>query len=311
MPLPNTAFLDAISRWRNDVPLKNLWVLNLDTPRLRGVQANVKALMLACENQLNREAWPVIDFTSQIRPDLGYVFCTMVNLIGDAVDSPAVEIEDRGGLRPGFVLGNRTPYSGISIEMLESNLDIIDFLLRPWVIANSHFGLIKDSRFDLCCDLEIQLYTRVDRVKQNLKPEEFGTEWQLRKIFTFLDCYPTSVEPDKLNYTGVTTTDVTKTSTWYFRDYYISSPDYGDDTFTYNQQLPQITIPLAPQPQAPQTTIPLQGFPRNIGTATPVFPRGRLAPGFTPPVRQPETFGGLTPQQETRLNDIFTPPIIP
>jgi hypothetical protein len=240
MPLPNYAFLDAISRWRNDIPLKNLWVVNLNVPRLQQVQANIKTMMIACENQLSSEAWPVIDFTGEIRPDLGYMFCRGMNLIGDGVDVSALEIENRGGLRPGFVTGNRQAYSGFTLDVLETNLDIIDFLLRPWVIAMSHYGLIKDE-FDLCCDIEVQMYTRIDRVKDRLLPNEIGTQWQLRKIFTFFDCYPTNVEADKLSYDGMSDiSSVSKSSTWYFRDYFISSPDYGDLTFTYNQQLPLV-----------------------------------------------------------------------
>jgi hypothetical protein len=278
MPLPNYAFLDAVSRWRNDIPLKNLWVVNLNVPRLQQVQANVKALMIACENQLGSDAWPVIDFTSEIRPDLGYMFCRGLNLISDGVDVSAVEIENRGGIRPGFTLGNRQAYSGFTLDILEVNLDIIDFLIRPWVIANSHYGLIKDE-FDLCCDIEVQLYTRIDRIRQNLLPNELGTQWQLRKIFTFFDCYPTGVEGDKLTYEGMSDiSSVSKSSTWYFRDYFISSPDYGDLTFAYNQQLP--LLPTATQ---------LTPIPEGDVILGPMTREEPPQPILVPPVPPPNT----------------------
>ena len=76
----------------------------------------------------------------------------------------------------------------ITIDFLETNLDFIDGIIRPWIITASYNGLIElDKAQSIKADIEMVQYTK-------------GVGRPVRKIHSFLNCVPYSVQNNSLDY---------------------------------------------------------------------------------------------------------------
>jgi hypothetical protein len=74
------------------------------------------------------------------------------------------------------------------IDFLETNLDFVDGIIRPWIITASYNGLIElDKSQSIKADLEVVQYTK-------------GASRPVRKVHSFLNCVPFSVQSNSLDY---------------------------------------------------------------------------------------------------------------
>ncbi|NBP04486.1 MAG: hypothetical protein EBU90_31260 [Proteobacteria bacterium] len=216
-------FLNYItSKWGRDIPLKNLWTVKFDN--LAQISQNVSNILRNTESinsssRLNR--WPVVNFAYDQSYLDGLYVAQSVVLPSDSFAVSNSTNTNMNGLRAGYIGGERTPYTNINIEFLETNTDIIDFLFRPWAIAAAHKGLIEDNdpRTNIKTNIRVELYSRINR---DLNREGASTNtWQHRKTYVIEGAVPASVEGDKLKYSNFDISDLVKSVAFTFKNYYV------------------------------------------------------------------------------------------
>lgn len=217
------------NEWANDVPLKFLWTISF-FPRgaaaaslfaantMSDIGANISSILARYEGP---NKWPVVsglfDYQSDPNSYYGYMFAQNVALPNDAYNVSNSSLDNVGGFLPGYISGDRNGYgasNGLSITFLETNLDIIDNFIRPWIIAASYKGLIEDGKEDIKCNIMVNYYTRA-------KPGQGGLPvFQHRKALIFEDAIPHQVSGDELNYSDISFAEVSKTVGFAFSRYY-------------------------------------------------------------------------------------------
>jgi len=230
-PLPLRIQLQ--NKWRNDLPLKFLWTLHF-FPRSAGINQNSSMAGVGqnIANIISRyegnNKWPLdIDiFEQQSDPanTYGYMFAHSVGFSNDAYDITSPSFGTTGGLLPGNVSGNRGVYgssNGLNITFLETNIDVIDSFIRPWIIAGSHKGLIEDNKEDIKCNVLINYFTRdKNQINGGIITPETVVNFQRRKSFVFEDVIPNQVRGDSVSYGGLEYSELQKTVTFAYNKYY-------------------------------------------------------------------------------------------
>ena len=230
MPGPRAARLDRQIKWENDLPLKFLWTINF-TAR----QGDTTSLGQRIQNIINKhearsKGWPVQTdiIARQSHNRYGYMFASAVAFPGDSFTISEQPFENTGGLIPAYVGGQRTGYGSgnkLDITFFETNKDILDYFIRPWIIANSHLGLIEDgiSNNDLKCHIQVCFYTRdrasYDYVNKDASGVRFNTIMQLRKTMQFYNCVPFNIAGDQISYGELSYSEVSKIASFAFSHY--------------------------------------------------------------------------------------------
>lgn len=128
--------------------------------------------------------------------------------------------EYSGGLISGIVSTSRTQKAPLDIVFLETTDSFIDAVIRPWIIATSHYGLFArepGSKYNVKSNISLYMY------------DSRSTELsKIRKKFVFIDCAPLSVEDRQVVY-GVSDVGKVKCS-WTYSYYTV-------ETFTNNGKL--------------------------------------------------------------------------
>lgn len=219
--------------WRNDIPLKFLWTIHFfprtssftQSTTMAGIGRNIRNLIDKYEGV---DKWPidysVIDRQSDSSGLFGYMFAYSVAFPNDAFDITSPSFGTTNGFLPGNVGGLRATYgsnNGLNITFLETNVDVIDTFIRPWIIAASHKGLIEDGKDDVKCNVLINLYTRdKNQVNGGIITPDTVVNFQRRKSFVFEDVTPNQVKGDSISYGGLDASELQKTVTFAFNRYY-------------------------------------------------------------------------------------------
>jgi len=127
------------------------------------------------------------------------------------------------GLVSGVVSSSREQQKLLDITFLETNLSFLDFIIRPWIIAGTHRGLIARSE--------------ANTIKTNITAYFYDKNLnnKIRKQYDFYGCMPVS-----LDNSGFATHDygpslqtVGKVG-WVFNTYTVSLPE-ADPFAEYNE----------------------------------------------------------------------------
>ena len=224
------------SEWINDIPLKFLWTIAFfargpagatisSANSIANIASNVSRII---ERYEGPGKWPmdinVYNNQSDYAGEYGYMFANSVAFPNDAFNVSNSQLEGAGGFLPGYISGERNGYGGsnnLNITFLETNVDIIDNLIRPWIIAASYKGLIEDNTEDIKCNIMVNMYTR-DKY-QSSRPflTQFETlNFERRKSFIFENAVPLQVNGDEISYGDLGISDVSKTASFAFTNYY-------------------------------------------------------------------------------------------
>ena len=225
--------------WANDIPLKFLWALYLyprDGSSLTTLGSRINDAIKKYE-VTDSTYWPVKKNVLQSVTDdvgnYGLLLAQNVALPSDGFNIASSTIDGSGGFLPGPYAGNRLGYGSdnkMDVTFLETNLDIIDYFIRPWIIACSYKGLIEDgvANEDLKCNAKLLLFSRdkdTYRVNNTNSVSYLGDkaiierELTIRKSYEFLDVTPFQVSGDQLSYGELGINDVSKTVSFAFNKY--------------------------------------------------------------------------------------------
>jgi len=119
-------------------------------------------------------------------------------------------VDGSGGFLRGVVAGDRVGIreKSFSLDLLETNLDFCDGIIKPWIITAAYRGLINlGLENSIKSTVYIQQFTRGNAIDG--KP--------IRKTHTFFGCVPYEIDGNTLNYESERT--VTRTISWIFSQY--------------------------------------------------------------------------------------------
>jgi hypothetical protein len=217
--------------WRYDVPLKYLWAIYI-YPRsgtLNELGVNIKSVIDQYET-ISSSQWPVnikcLEEVTDPFGTFGVLLAQNIALPSDAFDISNTDIPGVGGRLGGQYAGNRQGYGAankVDITFLETNIDIFDYYIRPWIIAASHKGLIEDgTNVDLKCNLQLIQFSRDAfsyRSVLGVGASKGPTELSIRKVIEFYDAIPYQINGDALSYGDLSMSDLTKTVSFAFNRY--------------------------------------------------------------------------------------------
>ena len=216
MPDATSKFLNYItSGWDNTIPLKTLWTLQFSS--LQTVIESVNTIIAGTE----RTNSSILKFptNADISKDTRSFGATTllaqkITFPSDSLSITQTDNTNMGGLFGGYYSTQRENYSSISVEFLETNKDIIDFIMRPWLIAATYKGLIEDNEYPIKTDMTITLYSRytVD-------------DWKSRKKIVFEGIVPVVAPGDMLTYEGENNSAIVKSVSLAYKRYYMLPAD--------------------------------------------------------------------------------------
>jgi hypothetical protein len=144
------------------------------------------------------------------------LFANGVTLPSESVGQKRVGMQDlyaenSGGILSGVVSTSRDSKAPLKITFLETNVSFLDTIIRPWVVAVSHYGLYArtaGSAYDVKTTLTVNQFDH--RVNSKDK---------IRKQYTFFDCAPISFDEITLTYGKADTTVISVN--WVYKNYKI------------------------------------------------------------------------------------------
>lgn len=223
------------SRWEYDIPHKFVWAIDI-----YGVDKHhIDNVLNQYERRNAYNHWPVEPAITlnAVRDRFGFIgLAQSVGFPNEGFDVENMSFDNRGGIIPGIIGGPRYPYGSsnkIDISFLETNIDIIDYFIKPWIIAASHKGLIEDGndRTNVKATIEAYLYARAQN-KQFVP--------SLRKHITFHGCVPFVSTPDEVSYGDMGINDITKTISFAFQRYTINSLHVREEPVRF----PPVPLPI-------------------------------------------------------------------
>jgi hypothetical protein len=217
--------------WTNDIPLKNIWGINFSA---RSDGANMLTIGNSIKHYLDiyrpnrfKVETSLLDRVSD--SEIGFMLAQNVAFPSESFNISTAPVPDgAGGFQAGQIGGNLSTDNKLSITFLETNIDVFSFFFQPWVVAASYAGLIEDdTEKDIKCNIDIAQYTRstaryADKVNVSYRGNYFA-EYTLRKLHTFYDAVPVSVEGDKISYGDMSVSDITRGVAFSFSDYRLNT----------------------------------------------------------------------------------------
>jgi hypothetical protein len=154
----------------------------------------------------------------------GCIFAQKVAIPSETMKTKVASINNNRGFLPGVLSDGRQTYGNtLSIDFLETNTSFTDFVVRPWVIAGEHFGFVARDN---------DTYNKRDvrNVKSTIYILQYTRTYQNvsmipRKVWTFFNCAPISVNSQSLGYDEPNSTQNIGTQ-WIYTNYAVSNTLY-------------------------------------------------------------------------------------
>lgn len=226
--------------WAFDLPLKSLWGIQF-SPVANGdmthIGNNVEKTIKHYTGGGTSHMYKVIpDQLERAAP--GGEEVLLAQTVGMPTENFAVNTLDQkhvGGFIQGYVGGNRSPFGSqqkLDVTFIETNTDIIDFFIKPWVVAASYRGLIipESEADDIRCNISVRQYSRSsayynDKWASSQNPRRPAVSYDLRKVYTFFNCVPFNVDADSLSYDEVSLSDLMRTVSFTFSHYKLNTDE--------------------------------------------------------------------------------------
>lgn len=218
-------FLFQMESWFTAIPNSSQWIIVIDnypqalrTSVIQGLEridGSKKGF------DINSAASILNSFPLQ--KIVGCLFAHEITIPTEQYDVSSASVPNNRGFLPGILGGGRSvePPS-IVINFRETNTSFIDFVIRPWVILASHFGMTarpgdikgkKDFR-NMKVNMTLLEYTRTYHSISMIP----------RKVFTFYNCIPYQVSEQSLDYTDDKLT--TYSTRWTYSNYTVENNLY-------------------------------------------------------------------------------------
>lgn len=226
---PRETYLALLDRWEYNLALNSQWVLIIhDLPRIQGIVRKVQPLEAWTPNSdwnINEVIYEKLTNEQvQTTEAMGCFFVNNVVVPGESYNQEEAAIPNSGGYINVGVAGKRTSFSGkrVATSFRETNLDFVETVLRPWVIACSHIGFFAfQSAADNVKIPRMQLIN-FSRLKHTpVAPYDSETFRPIRKIYNFYNVAPIEIDTKTYDYTEDQGTPQMRQVGWIFDNYSI------------------------------------------------------------------------------------------
>lgn len=228
-------FFYNLGKWAAGIPLQHLWVIVID---FRKIQNSINywltsdATDITPFNSPEQEMFASLTSTEYQNKmfeqySYGCLFARSISVPGEKIETTRAGIEGMsGGLLFPNIIANRSPLPEIGVSFMETNASFVDFVIRPWLVATSHAGTVARMSNNLKTNMTAYFYSKSDTLSDNRAKagtsslivdgratnsqfyspgEPFtlnGEPLNARKIFTFEDILPTSVNAQEYTQSG-------------------------------------------------------------------------------------------------------------
>lgn len=212
-------FHDQLTReWSFATPNRSLWYLEIDkfpvdiinsaslsqfelltvndrTPDTNVYPQNDQAYdKIVGPNKATGTPRSILQANPKNNQNTGCLFAQGVNIPQESMSIQPVPIAPHsGGFIQGLAASPRNAFQPLTIEFRETNVSFVDTVLRPWVIAASHQGLVTrhpSQEKNLKANITI---TQLAVFKRDLAPV-------IRKQFQFFNCVPVQMNRQSVTY---------------------------------------------------------------------------------------------------------------
>jgi hypothetical protein len=208
-------FLEKLGNWAMGVPLQTFWVVAVSFP------AEINFWLEKQQNsELDYAGWS--NFSTEAYQDIigstynsdsgdeyifGCLFARTINVPGERLDtSGGPVVAGGGGLIFPSITTQRSAYTNLEISFLETNSSFVDIAIRPWCIAASYAGLVARKQGNVKGSIRAIFYAKSDLLQNgevgSLGPTLQNKKLAKRKIFTFNDVVPVTVNNQEYSYLG-------------------------------------------------------------------------------------------------------------
>lgn len=180
------------------------------------------------------QTWAIDDaiaatLTTDYQNKKGCLFVQAVQIPGESNQVNPEGFQQSGYIRS--VTGNgRDAFANLQISFLETNVSFVDNVIRPWVIATAHLGMIaRENEKNYRCNLSVYklgVITPLDTP-------------HITQKYTFFGACPIDVTGEEYNYTQ-TTSPVNRNASFTYHYYTIESST-GNSSLTRNNE----SIPMS------------------------------------------------------------------
>lgn len=165
----------------------------------------------------------------------GCMFAQAVSIPGEASVANPEGLQQSGFIRT-FSGGGRDPFANLQISFLETNVSFVDNVIRPWVIATAHLGMIARSGPDnYRCNISVY---KLGVISADQPP------FVLQK-YTFYGACPISVSGEEYNYTQ-TTSPINREASFVYHYYTL---DTETNNYAISENNSNIPLPLSTRRQ--------------------------------------------------------------
>lgn len=194
---PREHFVSNLSAEGLSIPLQTQWVLRI-TPQsdLFLFFDEIRKYVSVDHSQL-REATSYSHFRKFLgeranskKDGLGLYFAQSVDMPGDSLDLTNGSIDGDNVFLQGNLINSRQSANkrDLNTSLLETDADILDGLIRPWIIACGYRGNCEiPTKTSLKADIEVVQYSK-------------GMHKKFRKIHHFIGCTPHTCDGSGLVY---------------------------------------------------------------------------------------------------------------
>lgn len=192
-------FLTQMESWFTSIPLTTQWIVLvnsypkcINTKILQGLEKTSGS-----KNGFDIDRAVSILKSAPLQRIVGCLFAQGVQMPGEQIQFDNVRIENNRGFTAVPIAKNREPFTELTIDFLETNTSFTDFVIRPWVIATSHYGLVTrnprdpvEAAKEVKTTITVMQYTRT-LAKVSMIP---------RKVWNFYNCAPISIPGSSMTY---------------------------------------------------------------------------------------------------------------
>ncbi len=223
---PYETYAALLSRWPTAIASASQWLIWFPVDSINALTQMLQETLNEKESLMGSNGWQIngqtvkalTDWTVQMNANqvMGCAFAKQVNLPGDGYDAGNSGLE-YGGYTAPATTNTRNKYSKLNITFVETNASFVDFVIKPWLVLSSYYGLIArapDSKKNVKCPwCDVCLLARNG---VNYAPS-------IRKIYRFTNLVPVNIQGEQYSYM----TDDMKYSAvdFVFDQYYVRDAD--------------------------------------------------------------------------------------
>ena len=192
-------FNDQINKWESGIPIQTSWVVRLSlqgSTTFDSFYKTIGADILMDSQKFSIQKKDQIKiFNGDINGSLGCFYVQSIKLPVDGFATSDASLENAGGFLTGIVGADRAKNSSrsLTIDFLETNLDFIDLVIRPWMVTAAYRGVLARKTNNFKTNIDVVQFTRYKNdVDSRL----------IRKHHQFFDCVPYNIPGNPLSYTA-------------------------------------------------------------------------------------------------------------